>query len=119
MIVEERTELERIRHLADYLVDPQDMLAGILRRIEESYFYRNSRLSAAELLTPDLKDKAMLLHRVIGESSLHDCLKQRICGSVEFFLRGTCNVGPAEMAKFKAGSVFDPVTFNLFQGLED
>jgi hypothetical protein len=116
---ERQIELDRIRSLADSLPDPQDALAAILKHIDESYFYKDSRLSAAELLTPDLKDQAKKLHKIIGASDFPGCLKQRICGAVEFYLRNNCAVGSKEMAAFKAGCAFDPVTFNLFEGLED
>jgi hypothetical protein len=115
---QQQQEMNRIRTLADSVANPQEMLACILRRLDPSYFYRDDRLTTAELLKPDLQDKAKKLHRVVGASDLHNILKQRICGAAEFYLRNTCNIGPDEMLSFKSTCQFNPATYNLFAGLE-
>jgi len=114
---QQQQEMDRIRTLADSVANPQDMLACILRRLDPSYFYRDDRLTTAELLKPDLQDKAKKLHRLVGALDLHDFLKQRICGAVEFYLRNTCSIGPDEMLLFKSTCQFDPAAYNLFAGL--
>jgi hypothetical protein len=116
---QQQQELQRIRELADSVACPQCMLAAILKRLAPSYLYRDpsDRQTAKELLTPDLKDKAMLLHKVVGASGLHEILKQRVCGAVEFYLR-RIGVDAEEMQVFKSGCQFDPVTYGLFAGLE-
>jgi hypothetical protein len=62
---QQQHEMDRIRTLADSVANPQDMLACILRRLDPSYFYRDDRLTTAELLKPDLQDKAKKLHRLV------------------------------------------------------
>src|SRR5271170_3162129 len=100
-------EMERIRALANSIGDPQDMLAAILRRLDPAYLRRDDRRTTEELLTPDLKDKAKLLHKIVGASDISDVLKQRICGAAEFYLR-RIGVDAEEMAEFKKGCDFDP-----------
>jgi hypothetical protein len=118
MMTPQEQEMERIRLLADYIANPQDMLACILLRLDSSYIYRapHDRKTTEELLTPDLKTKAQQLHRIVGVSDLHDVLKQRICGACEFYLR-RIGVDADEMRIFKATCQFDPAAFNLFAGL--
>ncbi len=112
-------EIERITKLADSIANSQDMLACILLRLDSGYIYRapSDRKTTDELLTEDLKPKAQQLHRIVGASEISDVLKQRICGSVEFYLRNTCNIGPDDMAEFKSTCQFDPATYDLFAGL--
>lgn len=116
-----KEELERIYELAggvNWVRDPQDLLYAIIGRVDAGYFTRNDRASIEELLTPVFKAQAQTLHKFIGTSNLPGCLKMRICGAVEFYLRNTCSMGVAEMKQFKSGCVFDPATYNLFEGLE-
>jgi hypothetical protein len=115
-MTEQQQEIERIVKLADSIGDPQDMLACILRRLDSRYIYSDSRQPIEQLLTLAEKDRAMLLHRIVGASDIHDVLKQRICGAVEFFLR-RIGVSAADMKAFKATCLFDPATYNLFAGL--
>jgi hypothetical protein len=115
---QQQQEMKRIRDLANSIANPQDMLAAVLRRLDLVYLYRDDRLTTDDLLKPDLKEKATLLHRVVGASDFPDLLKHTICGAVEFFLRNTCAVGVEEMKEFKSGCAYDPATHNIFAGLE-
>jgi hypothetical protein len=118
MMTPQEQEMERICVLADSIANPQDMLACILLRLDSRYIYRDAydRKTTEELLTLDLKLKAQQLHRIVGVSDLHDALKQRICGSVEFYL---CRIGvdADEMDEFKSSCQFNPAAFDLFAGL--
>lgn len=111
-------EIERIGTLAFVTLNPQDMLACILLRLDSGYIYRDpsNRKATGELLTADLKPRAQQLHRIVGSSDLHDAVKQTVTGAVEFFLR-RIGVGATEMAEFKATCQFDPFEFDLFAGL--
>jgi hypothetical protein len=116
MKTEKEIEMERICTLANSMFG-QDLLVAILKRVEPAYFWRDDRQPASELLKADSKEKAKLLHRIIGESDFQDPMKHTICAAVEFFLRNTCAVGTEEMQAFKATCQFDPATHNIFAGL--
>jgi hypothetical protein len=111
-------EFERIRMIADSVADPQDALACILLRLETNYVYKDrfDRKTAEELLTPDLKNKAMLLFKIVGASDLHEVVKFRVTAAANWYLR-RIGVDAAEMKAFKATCQFDPATHNIFAGL--
>jgi hypothetical protein len=115
-----KTELDRINELAGgakFIPDPQEMLYAILARVDYSFFLREPRSSVAELLGQQYEEAAKIVHRLIGGSDLHDVVKQRVTGAVEFFLRNTCQMTPEAMAAFKKDCPFDPFKFDPFTGL--
>lgn len=120
-------ELQRIKSIADRLYvcwqdEPENlqMLACLLLRLEPSYFWRvdrGDRKKAQELLTPDLKNQAVTLHKLIGMSDFSDFLKSRICGACELYLAGILT--EEEMKVFKKSRSYDPASYDwLFEGLE-
>jgi hypothetical protein len=121
---EVQQEVQRIRDLADRLYSDypgepewEKLLACLLRRLPAEYFNRepHDRQTMQQLLTPDLKEKAMMMHQLVGISDIPDLLKHRVCGACETFLR-RIGVDAAEIKKLKKS--FDPRAINIFEGLE-
>jgi hypothetical protein len=89
-------EMARIHFLADRLYsdfkdepDWEQMLACLLRRLPADYFNSEvyTRSITTKLLTPDLKDQAVMMHQLVGMSDFSDVLKYRVCSAVEAYLR--------------------------------
>jgi hypothetical protein len=114
-------ELERIRGLADRLYsnfdadtrveDPYQLLACILRNLEPNYFNRAiyDRQSTKQFLAPSMAEKAKLLYKFVGASSLPGLLKAHVCGDAAGFLKNICLASAEELEELK--SVFDVGAF--------
>ena len=60
----------------------------------------------------------MMLSEFIGSSDdVHNVIKQRILGAVEFYLR-RISVDAEEMQRLRRLSSFDLAAFNLFEGID-
>jgi hypothetical protein len=115
-------ETERIKDLADRLYadypnerEWEQLLACLLRRLPANYFFRETdRKTAQQLLTPDLKQQAILMWQFVGMSDLSDFLKHRVCSSCEAFLR---RIGADEAELDDLKKSFDPASYDVFAGL--
>jgi hypothetical protein len=118
--------MARINFLADRLYsdlkderESDQLLACLLRRLSADYFNREvyNRETTTKLLTIDLKDQAVMMHKLVGMSDLSDLLKYRVCSACEGFLR-KIGVDAAEMEELK--SSFDVAQFleNTWKELE-
>lgn len=119
-------EMARINFLADRLYsdfkderESDQLLACLLRRLPADYFNREvyNRETTTQLLTPDLKDQAVMMHQLVGMSDFPDVLKYRVCSTCEGFLR-KLGVDAAEIEELK--SSFDVAGFleNMWKDLE-
>lgn len=120
-------EIARIVDLADRLYtdyptegDWEQLLVCILRRFPPSYFWQDvhDRKTVQQLLTPDLKQQAVLTWQFVGMSDISDFLKHRVCGSCQTFLH---RIGTTDTELDELKKIFDPASINIsiFAGLEE
>jgi len=121
---EVQQEIERIIEIADRLYadypterEWEQMLTCLLRHLPARYFFleAHDRKTVQELLTPDLKTQAILTWQFAAVSGISDFLKHRVCSACQSFLR---RIGTDEADLDELKKVFDPASYNVFEGLE-